>query len=328
MPTITMLVQKGCLFSIVNLCQEVFLLGNTWWKAMHPEQKEKLIHFELVSPEGQPVKGGAGMTLNPHRSMDQVEQTDLVIIPPYLNSIRYSLPEFEGSVAWLRDKYKKGVTLAGLCAGTFLLAQTGLLDGKKATTNWQFARAFRKRFPKVDLQLNEILTVEDNLICTGASTAILDFCLYVFKKYGSEELANNCSRALLIDPNRKSQAPYIMFDRYRNHDDPVVSQAQDWLEEHFSENVLVDMLAKEMGLSARHFQRRFKDATGDSPITYLQKIRIEVAKEKLATTRTSFGEITWEVGYEDINSFRKIFKRHTSISPKEYRQKFEKSSRL
>lgn len=327
MVPVTMLVQNGCLFSGVSLCQEVFLLANTWWRIMHPEKAEKLFEFQVVSPDGQPVKGGAGMAITPVKSMTEVKQTELILIPPYLHTIRNTLPAFSSSVDWLRFHHKKGATLAGLCTGSFVLATTGLLDGKKATTNWQFARSFRNRFPDVDLQTQDILTIEDRLICTGATTAILDFCLYVLKKYGSEELAENCARAMLIDPNRKSQAPYVMFDGLRNHNDVAVMEAQDYLDEHFADNIVVDQLAKNVGLSSRHFQRRFKEATGESPLSYLQKIRIEKAKIKLSSTRLPFSEITWAVGYEDVNSFRKIFKRHTSLSPKEYRLKFEKPSR-
>ncbi len=326
MVPVIMLIQNGCLFSGVSLCQEVFLLANTWWRIMHPEEPEKLFEFQVVSPDGQPVKGGAGMTITPAKSIAQVKQGELILIPPYLHTIRNTLPTFDSSRDWLRFHHKKGATLVGLCTGTFVLAHTGLLDGKKATTNWQFARSFRNRFPGIDLQMQEILTVDDRLICTGATTAILDFCLYALKKYGSEQLAENCAKAMLIDPNRKSQAPYVVFDGLRNHNDTAVAQAQDYLDEHYTENIVVDQLAKTVGLSSRHFQRRFKDATGESPLSYLQKIRIEKAKIKLSSTRLPFSEITWAVGYEDVNSFRKIFKRHTSLSPKEYRQKFEKTS--
>ncbi len=298
------------------------MLANHWWQTMSETWDEKLFNVDIVSVDGKPVKGGAGMVVHPSGSTADVDDADLILIPPFLPNIRWLRSEYGEAITWLQEQHQAGRVIAAMCTGTFLLAQTGLLDGRAATTNWRFARSFRKHFPEVNLQLDRTVTEQEGLFCSGAATAYLDLLLRLIAHFGSEELANNCSKSLLLDANRGSQAPYIIFDRYRNHNDDKVVEAQKWLEEHYTELVMIDDVAKMLSVSPRHFQRRFKEATGESPLTYLQKIRVEIAKEKLETTKDSFGEITWHVGYEDVNSFRKLFMKHTDLSPSTYRMKF------
>jgi transcriptional regulator GlxA family with amidase domain len=213
------------------------------------------------------------------------------------------------------------------CTGAFFLAETGLLDGRVATTNWSFASYFQKLYPDVNLKPERILTEDNGIICSGATTSFLDLCLYIIEKFSSSKLANRCAKSLLIEPNRRSQSPYFIFDYQKNHGDEKVLVAQSYMEEKFTETISVEALASDLGISPRHFKRRFKSATGDSPLSYLQRIRIEAAKLQLETTRESIDEITWQVGYEDSNSFRKLFKKFTGLSPREYRDRFSRTQK-
>jgi transcriptional regulator GlxA family with amidase domain len=209
-----------------------------------------------------------------------------------------------------------------MCTGVFLLAETGLLQGRIATTNWQIARKFRRRFHDVDLRPEFLLTEDNGLICTGAATAYYNLGLRIIGRYGSAELASACAKALLLDPNRDSQTPYFMLPRQREHNDHDVQKAQRYLEENFSKGVVIDEIARHVRISPRHFKRRFKQATGHAPMQYLQLVRIEAAKMKLETTRETIDEITQYIGYEDSSTFRRLFRQHTQLSPREYRDKF------
>ncbi len=322
MTRITILGDETCFFSAIAVAHEVFTMANGWWKAVRPEAREPLFEVEYTTKDGQPAAGSGSLILQPDKPMHEIERTDIVVIPPFSNRIRWTLNRMTDVVEWIRTQYERGAMVAAMCTGTFLLAETGLLDGKRATTNWHFVRSFEKRFPRVNLQAREILTEEDGLVCSGTTTAYLDLFLHLVRKFGSDEIATKISKTWLMEPRRQSQAPYMVFERHRNHNDADILEAQQWMDDHMSEPIVIDEIAGLVAISPRHFKRRFREAVGESPLKYLQKIRIETAKEKLATTLDNFNEITWQVGYEDSNSFRKLFKKHTSLSPSDYRMKF------
>ena len=167
-----------------------------------------------------------------------------------------------------------------------------------------------------------MLTEDDGILCTGAATAVYHLALHFIRRYGSSRLANTCAKALLVDPNRSSQTPYARITPPRNHGDDQVLLAQELIENDFAAIETVDAVAREVGISPRHFKRRFKAATGDLPSKYLQRVRIEAAKERLETSRDSIETITWAVGYRDVSSFSRLFKQYTDISPRAYRDKF------
>ncbi|MDD9304041.1 MAG: helix-turn-helix domain-containing protein [Desulfobacter sp.] len=198
----------------------------------------------------------------------------------------------------------------------------GLLEGKKATTNQTYARLFKKQYPGVNLQADQMLTQDDNIICSGAASAVNTLAIHLIRKFGSPKLASVCSKALLVDPNRISQAPYAMSAPLRSHMDDQVLKAQTIIENTFSRLETIDDLAKEVGISPRHFKRRFKKATGELPLKDLQRVRIDAAKEKLETTQDTIDKITWAFGYKDVSSFCRLFKQHARISPRAYREKF------
>jgi transcriptional regulator GlxA family with amidase domain len=216
--------------------------------------------------------------------------------------------------------------MAALCTGVFLLAETGLLNGKEATTHWQFARKFSRLYPKVWLRPELIQTEVDGLTCTGAATSYYNFALTLIEKYGSKELANVCSKSLLVDPVRTSQAPYFFECNLKRHTDAHISKAQRFMENNVASIRSVDEIAGHVHLSSRHFKRRFKQATGSSPLSYLQDMRIELAKKKLESTQDSIDDITLQIGYENASTFRRLFKDRTSLSPREYRDKFARKS--
>ena len=206
------------------------------------------------------------------------------------------------------------------------LAEAGLLAGCRATTHWAFAEAFRRRYPQVRLDEQQMLCEDDRLITSGGATAALDLMLHLIRRFASLELAQQCSRYLLIDTVRSEQSSYVLWSMPKRHGDLEILQVQNWLDEHFGEALLIDELARQFGFGVRNFKRRFKDATGYTPIAYLQTLRLEQAKQLLETTQMSLDSITYKVGYEDSNSFRRLFLNRVGLLPTAYRKKFQSAT--
>lgn len=324
MAHITLLAYPDCSLLSIFGPMEAFAIANLWRRAPGRNERDDapLFSWDIVSLDGKAVKGYGGVPIQPHRSIHAVDETDFILLPAFLPPLDFVGKASEEVLAWIRFRHARNTLIGATCTGAFLLAETGLLNGKEATTNWAFARYFKKLYPGVRLKPERILSVDEGLICSGATTSFLDLCLYLIEKFGSEDLAARCAKSLLVESGRRSQAPYVVFDSQKNHTDDKILEAQAYMEGKFSETFFLDDLALDLGISPRHFKRRFKSATGDSPLAYLQRLRIEAAKRKLETTQETVDEITWQVGYEDSNSFRRLFRKHTGLSPREYRERF------
>jgi transcriptional regulator GlxA family with amidase domain len=326
---ITLLAYPNCSTTGISGPIDAFSIANLWCRldSKLDESCAPLFCWDIVTIDGKPVQGHGRVSVQPHASIHAVNATDFILIPGFLPPLDFIGNVPEELKTWLRSWHNKKTLMGATCTGTFLLAETGLLDGKIATTHWSFAGYFKKLYPKVRLKPERILTVDSGLICSGATTSYLDLCLYLIEKFGSEELSARCSKSLLVDPSRRSQSAYCIFDYQKNHGDQKVLEAQRHMEKKFTEIISMEALALDLGFSPRHFKRRFKSATGDAPLTYLQRIRIEAAKRKLETSMETVDEITCQVGYEDSNSFRRLFKKYTELSPREYRQRFARTSK-
>ncbi len=323
MKHITLLAYPYCAASGIYGPIDAFSLANEWHKQLCQDDANEIALFDwdIVSVDGEPVQGDGRVTIVPHCSIQDVDSTDFILIPGFLPPLRFIGKVPDKLKHWLHRHHENNAMVGTICTGTFLLAETGLLDGKTATTNFTFARYFQKLYPSIKLKAERILTEDRGVICSGATTAFLDLCLYLIEKFGYEKLAAICRKALLMEP-RMIQSPYVIFDFQKDHNDSIIKKAQGHMEKEFAEAISVEVLASNLGISPRHFVRRFKNATGDSPLKYLQRIRIEAAKQKLEETGQSINEITQDIGYEDPNSFRKLFKKNTGLSPGEYRNRF------
>ncbi|MDA8141483.1 MAG: GlxA family transcriptional regulator [Desulfobacteraceae bacterium] len=322
MAKITFLAYEGCFFSGISSLIDGFWIANAWHGAMCDTACGSLFETRIVTVDGKPVRAAGNVQILPDGAMAGEEPADVIVIPASPTVPQCSVPGMEAILEWLKRQHQRNITLAATCTGAFVLAEAGLLDGRTATTNWQFARQFKRRYPKVRLRMDRILTEEENMVCTGAASAVLNLGLHLIRRYGSEELASVCAKALLVDPHRDRQTPYVIFSARQDHGDPEILQAQQYMHDQFGNAIAIDDLARQVGISPRHFKRRFRKATGESPLGYLQNLRIEAAKKKLETTRENVNEITYRIGYEDSSTFRRLFKKHTGISPREYRDKF------
>lgn len=322
MPLVTGLVLENCLFSGTAGLVDAFQIANLWHAAAAPDAAGPLFETDIVTVDGGAVTVMGGFRLHARRSIADVTQTDVILVPPLLPNIGPSPDGFEAVLAWLATHHRRGAVIGALCTGSFILAETGLLDGRRATTNWQYARLFRRRYPRVLLQPEKVMTEDSGLICSGAASSFFQLGLHLIDAFGSEDLARSCARALLIDPNRERQTPYAMLDFPRDHGDAGVLKAQQVFEERYAESLAIDDVAREVGISPRHFKRRFKQVLDETPLGYLQRVRIEAAKLRLERTREPVSDITCRVGYADTSSFCRLFKKTTGLSPRDYREKF------
>lgn len=282
-----------------------------------------LFQLETASLDGQSVACTGGLRLTPNKALAEVREAQLIIVPGFMFNILAVLPGLGEMVAWLQLQHQQGSYIASMCTGAFVTAQAGLLDGRCATTHWVFSEQFARRFPKVKLQTERTVTDDGQLLCSGGSTSGSDLLLHLIRKFASPQLAAECAKKLLVDVAVRSQTPYSSTTFKKNHTDAEVLKIQVWLEQRLAQRIVMEQLAAEFGLSMRNFIRRFKAATEQTPIEYLQNLRIEKAKFLLESSQQGFEQITLQVGYEDGNSFRRLFKQRVGLAPNAYRKRFE-----
>jgi transcriptional regulator GlxA family with amidase domain len=325
MKTVTILALETAMSVSVMGPMDIFSqVGYTYNYLMGSDPKP-FFDVKIASLDGKPVTFFNNVKIIPHCGVEDVSSTDLLIIPSFLDFNALTLSKDAGT--WVRKQHHKGATIGGICGGTFLLAQTGLLDGKTATTHWGFVKEFKKRFPQVILQPEKLITDEGNLLCSGGCNSYIDLSVYLIERYCGRNVALQCSKTMLHDFARSTQAPYIVFQQNRDHNDAQILAIQKNIEEKYSNRFNSEKLARDFGMSRRTFERRFKKATGHTPVFYLQLIRVEAAKQMLESDFQPFDEIAYRVGYEDSNFFREVFIKHTGLSPSEYKTKFHRDCR-
>lgn len=313
----------GSPLSSIGLPADILNAAGTLWNMVNGQERNPYFSVSIVTPDGKPVRCNMTVQLHPDGSLFDLEQPDLVIISGITALGR--ITERFGEVArHLERLHSQGCCLASICSGAFVLAETGLLDGKTATTHWGMAPMFRKTFPKVHLETRNLIAEHDNILCSGGTTAGADLSLHLIRKFCGEVEANRCARVLLLDPNRSTQSPYEQLNIPFEHGDLEVTEVQQWITVNYQSEVTVQKLANIGRMSRRTFERRFKQATGYSPLRYLQRVRVESAKRLLETTNKTFEEITCRVGYGDTSSFRRIFQKELGLPPSVYREKFSR----
>ncbi|WP_152207171.1 GlxA family transcriptional regulator [Marinobacter changyiensis] len=286
-----------------------------------------LFNLNVITPDDAPVRAYNGSNIAPTRGREDI-QPDLLVAASAIESFSEAsfldqhLASQTAVQAWLRALFENDVIMATACTGSFLLAEAGLLTDKTVTTHWRSAGHFRQRYPHIHLEADRMLIDNGNVISAGGATAFIDLAFHLIGRFGSPALASACAKLHVFDNNRQNQTPYRMFEGSKAHKDERIQLAQEWIEQHHASPISIDDIADKVGLGARTFKRRFKAATGETPIAYLQQVRIEVVKTMLETTLKSFSEIVWEAGYEDVNSFRRLFKRETGCTMEQYRRRF------
>lgn len=322
MRTVAILATENCILSTIAAPMDMFLQTGVLWNIVMGEPPRREFDVKIVTADGQPITALNNIPVIPTCSMHDVADVDLIVIPSQGFFYDIESEVHRQRVDWMTGWYEKGADLASICAGAFVLASTGLLDGRKATTHWGLANQFRKQFPKVDLRTDLMVTEEERLFCGGGITADLNLSLHLIEKYCGRETALQGSRCMLVDPDRTSQAIFAAFIPKKDHEDNEILRAQETIEGGYKENIKMDVVAKQAGMSLRQFNRRFKSATGETAVKYLQHTRVEAAKVLLVTSGRAFDEIAPMVGYENVSFFRRVFKSSTGTTPAEFRRKF------
>ncbi len=258
----------------------------------------------------------------------EIKKTDLVIIPSVSYDYGMVIKENKELITWIREQYKSGAEIASICTGTFLLAATGLLEGKTCSTHWNAAVDFRRMFPNINLHIDKLITAEKGIYTNGGAYSFLNLILFLVEKYFDRETAILCSKMFQIDIERTSQSPFHIFRGQKSHGDELISKAQTYIEENLGEKISFEDLATKLATSRRNFDRRFIKATGNTPVEYMQRVKVEAAKRTLEEGRKSIFEVMNEVGYADDKAFREVFKRITGLSPMDYRGKYNREAAL
>jgi transcriptional regulator GlxA family with amidase domain len=301
------------LFSAVN--QFMALSGN-----------KPLFNVQLVGLKKEVRINDGLFSINTSQLLKDVKKTDLVIIPALFGDMKTAIASNKKLLPWINEQYDNGAEVASLCVGAFLLASTGLLNGKKCSTHWGFQNEFREMFPEVEVIDGSIVTEEHRLYSSGGAMSYWNLLLYLVEKYTDRQTAILASKYFAIDIDRESQSAFAMFRGQRNHTDEAIMQTQDYIEKNIQEKITIDELADLVSLGRRSFERRFKIATNNSVLEYINRVKIEFAKRSFESSCKNINEVMYDVGYTDTKAFRSIFKKITGLTPIEYRNKYNKMS--
>ena len=283
-----------------------------------------LFNIQLVGlDKATPVSGGK-FTVNADALISEVKKTDLVIIPAIDGNMKETIEDNKDFLPWIVTQYGKGAEVASLCVGAFILASTGLVNGKKCATHWVAENEFRLMFPEVNLVTEKIITDENGIYCSGGAFSYLNLILHLVEKYAGREMAMLCAKIFAIEIERTNQSRFTMFNGQKEHDDDEIKAAQEFIEKNYTEKLSVEQLASTFALGRRSLERRFKKATANTVIEYIQRVKIEAAKKTLETSRKTVNEIMYEVGYSDTKAFRTTFKKITGLSPVEYKNRYNR----
>jgi transcriptional regulator GlxA family with amidase domain len=324
MKDVTVLGLNGTALTSIAAPMDVFFSAGLFWNRLFDQEAEPQFRVRLASPDGKPIRCLNGIVIPAQVGMAEIQETDLIILSAFTRFAGESTGLRE-TIQWLRVQHEKGTHVGSICTGAFVLAETGLLNGKMATTHWGAVELFLKRYPEVRLMPEKMITDEGDLYCSAGANAGYDLSLYLVEKFCGSETARRCAKTMVLDLGRPSQAPYRIGGFHTRNGDPQIAAAQQWISDHYTQGVRISVLADQVGMSRRTFERRFKSATGQTPLLYLQRTRVEAAKQFLETTTHSFEEITYQVGYGDSSSFRKIFVKETGASPGAYRRRFQRA---
>jgi transcriptional regulator GlxA family with amidase domain len=325
MKQVTILVPTGNInLSSLMGTFEILTEANKYWQTLGNGPR---IEVRIAGDLAELKQGARFYSLHPV-DLGEIKKHDLVIIPSVSDTGGNDrlISNNKVLIEWMRAQYKNGAEIASICTGAFLLAATGLLEGKTCSTHWHAESDFRRLFPNVDLQIDKLLIAGQGIYTNGGAFSFLNLVLLLIEKYFDRQTAIYCSKVFQIDFDRASQSPFSIFQPQKNHGDELICKAQTYMEENLSEKISFEKLAFKLAVSRRNFDRRFIKATGNTPVEYLQRVKVEVAKSILEKDRKNVSEIMDEVGYTDDRAFREVFKRITGLSPLDYRAKYNKET--
>jgi len=299
----------------------VFTEANNYYIQQH---KNPVFTIELAGVADHANFVNGLLTVMPQKDIVHIQQTNLVIVPAIVAAFK----KLEGSnavlVDWISEQYKKGAEVASMCTGAYLLASTGLLDKRNCSIHWKAATNFKELFPRVNLKAEKLITDEQGIYTNGGGYSFLHLLIYLVEKYYDRQTAIYCSKIFQIDIDRQEQSDFVIFNAQKSHGDEMIVKAQEYIEKNYADKISIEQLSQQFTVGRRNFDRRFIKATGNTPVEYLQRVKIESAKKELETSRKTVNEVMYEVGYTDVKAFREVFRKITGKSPLEYKNKYNK----
>lgn len=318
MKHISILVPRGAILGNIEGPRQVFSQAN---EILAGSGKSALFNIQLAGLTRE-VELNDGLYKISCCLLEEIKKTDLIIIPAMHGDLKKALSVNKKFIPWILEQRSEGAEAASLCLGAFLLASTGLLNGRSCATHWLAAAEFQKMFPEVNLVVDKIITDEHGLYSSGGAYSSLNLILYLIEKFAGRDVAVLCAKVFQIDIDRGSQSPFTIFRGQKEHEDDSIRKAQQFIESNFQNKITVDQLASLVALSRRNLERRFKKATSNTVVEYIQRVKIEAAKLSLESSRENVNEVMYNVGYTDPKAFRMTFKRITGLSPRQYRNKY------
>lgn len=309
-------------YGVIEAITPAFRSFNTANEFLVATGKQLKFEVEYVGLQEYVPANNGEYTIKTSRLLKDVERTDLLIIPPAFGDTEKGIAANAAAIPYFTKLHNRGASVASLCIGAFLLAETGLLNGKKCSTHWAHIEEFRQKYPEVEVRDGAIITEHDNIFSSGGASSLWNLVLYLVEKYADHETAVLIAKYFALDIGRDSQADFAIFRGQTNHHDEDIKKVQDYIEKNYTDKIMIDELADFVATGRRTFERRFKEATNNSPIEYIQRVRIEAAKRFFEASRKNVSEVMYEVGYSDTKAFRDIFKKVTGLTPIEYRNKY------
>ena len=323
MKNITILVPETAVVESVADPRYMFTAVNEFLKSAG---KDPAFSVQFVGATREVRLNNGLFSIHTDAVLKDARKPDIVFIPAITPPLDTALQLNRDLLPWIVDQYKDGAEVASLCIGAFLLAETGLLQGKSCSTHWLFANEFRNRYPDIELVDNRIVTEQSGIYTSGGANSYWNLLLYLVEKYTNREMAILAAKFFVLDIDRASQSPFSIFKGQKVHNDPEIVKVQEYIEANYQDKVTVDELCDRFGIARRTFERRFKKATNNTVLEYWQRVKIEAAKRQLEISRKTVGEVMYEVGYNDTKAFRDIFKKVVSMSPVDYRNKYNKKA--
>jgi transcriptional regulator GlxA family with amidase domain len=302
---------------------EIFVRANAFWK---DSGKKELFKVELAGISKKADFYDGLFSVKPQVNISAIRKTNLIIVPSLARDYQKAMKGNKQLVEWIEKQYKGGAEVASMCTGTFMLAAAGLLDGKNCSTHWSAANTFRSMFPEVKLQTDQLITDENGIYTNGGAYSFLNLVIYLVEKYYDRHTAIYCAKIFQIEIDRQNQSAFTIFTGQKLHSDEVVKKAQAYIENNLHEKISVEELSSRFAVGRRNFDRRFIKATGNTPVEYSQRVKIESAKKSLETSRKTINEVMYDVGYSDVKAFREVFRKITGMSPLQYRGKYNKEA--
>ena len=286
---------------------------------------EDYYDIDLVGLSNETSYFGGAFNAHPNKTFNEIRKTDLIIITALFGDLNKELQLNAPLIPWIREqRIKNNAEVASLCMGAFLLAETGLLNGKSCATHWSAHDRFKLMYPQINLLGEKVITDDNGIYSSGGAYSFLNLLLHLVEKYNGREVAIWCSKMFEIEFDRNNQNQFVIFNGQKEHADEPIKVAQRYIEDNFSEKLSVEELADKVAISRRNFVRRFKKATANTPLEYIQRVKVEAAKKNLESSTKNISEVMFDVGYSDTKAFRNIFKKHAGLSPIDYRNKYNR----